>query len=99
MKEVTSVTVDSASLDGFIKRYIDRNSATSTHTLAEIDAGVTKALLANGSGVTITTGNITASGLYGLLGANSQPSTRQLYYKDLLLNGSVIGKYITTETP
>lgn len=95
IKEVTTITVDSVSLEGFIKRYIDRNSSTSTHTLAQIDAAVDKAV----STINITTGSITPSALYVTTSSNSVPSTRQLYYKDLLLNGSVIGKYITTEIP
>lgn len=93
IKEVTVITVDSVSLDGFIKRYIDRNSATSTHTLAQIDAAVDKASLA------ITTGTLTASGIYTTTSTNNIINATQLYYKDLLINGATAIKVLTTEKP
>lgn len=93
-KEVTTVTVDSASLEGFIKRYINRNSLTSTHTLTQIDAAVDKA-----QGAVVTVGTLTASGIYTNTSTNNIINSKQLYYKDLLINGAIGIKVLTTEIP
>lgn len=93
VSEVTTVKVDSVDLERFIKAYLDRNSVTSTYTVAQIDAAIGRA------SQTITTGTVTASGMYVTTSSNSVPSTRQLYYKPILLNGVIIGRYLTTEMP
>lgn len=94
IKEVTTITVDSVSLEGFIKRYLDRNSVTSAYTLTEIDNAVGAS-----AGSSVTLGTLTASGLYTSTVSGTTVNARQLYYKPLLINGAQIGKLITTEIP
>ena len=91
----TTITLyaDSISLEGFIKRYIDRHSSTSTHTMAEIDAAVDRASSA------ITVSGLSASGLYVTTSSGSVPRTRQLYSKDLIINGTTAIKTLTVEIP
>jgi hypothetical protein len=88
------VTVDSVSLEGFIKRWVDRNSLISTHTLAQIDAAVDKA-----QGAVVSVGALIPSGIYTTTATNSLVNSIQLYYKDLLINGATAIKVLTTEKP
>ena len=96
IKEVTVITVDSVALESFIKGYIDRNSVTSTHTLAQIDAGIAKA---NNAGSIVTFGTLTASGIYTNTGSSGVVNSRQLYYKNLLVNGATAIRVLTSEIP
>ena len=96
IKEVTVITVDSVALESFIKSYIDRNSVTSTYTLAQIDAGIAKA---NNAGSIVTFGTLTASGIYTNTGNSGVVNSRQLYYKNLLVNGATAIRVLTSEIP
>ena len=94
--EVTTVKVDSVDLERFIKSYIDRNSVTSNYTLAQIDAGIAKA---NSAGSIVTFGTLTASGIYTNTGSSGVVNSRQLYYKNLLINGATAIRVLTSEIP
>lgn len=90
---VTSISVDSVQLEKFIERYIARNSVKSTHTVLEIDNAVNIA----SAGSSVTVGTLTPSGFYVNTGSGTVVSSKQLNYRNILINGAVATKVLTAE--